>query len=210
MWFQPSPPPTRILKSVQVSRTLIEIVHGDITTERVDAITNAANEDLWLGGGVAGSINSKAGPEVDEHCKQYRREHGKVPVGEVMVTTAGRLPCTFVIHAVGPEFREGQPNEDMLKHTIHSILAKAEEFGLQTISIPGISSGIYGFPTNECALIMLTAVGEHLQVTPTTSLRQVRLINIDQDTVNYFSVRFDMMREQFETLHKILSEAAAQ
>lgn len=208
-WHEPPPPPTRIIKSLQVFHTLIEIVHGDITTERVDAITNAANEDLWLGGGVAGSINSKAGPEVDMYCKEYRSVHGKVPVGEVMVTAAGRLPCTYVIHAVGPEYREGQPNEDMLKHTVMSIFAKAEELGIGSLAIPAISSGIYGFPPHECAFIMLTALGEHLQATPATCLRQVRLININNDTVDFFKVRFEMMRPQFESLSQHLFEASA-
>lgn len=209
-WQEPPPPPTRIIRSLQVFHTLIEVVHGDITTERVDAITNAANEDLWLGGGVAGSINSKAGPEVDMHCKEYRSTHGKVPVGEVMVTPAGRLPCTYVIHAVGPEYREGQPNEDMLKHTVSSILAKAEELYIGSLAIPAISSGIYGFPPHECAFIMLTTLGEYLQTTPTTCLRQIRLININNDTVDYFRVRFDMMRQQFESLSQLLTEASQQ
>lgn len=209
-WQEPPPPPTRIICSIQVHQTLIEIVHGDITTETVDAITNAANEDLWLGGGVAGAINSKAGPEVDMQCKEIKKANGKVPVGEAVVTGAGRLRCTFVIHAVGPEYRQGQPNEDMLKHTVMSIFGKAEELGISSLAVPAISSGIYGFPPHECAFIMLTALGEYLQGNPTTSLRQIRLININTDTVEYFKVRFDMMREQFETLHRYLTEASAQ
>lgn len=209
-WHEPPPPPTRVIRSIQVFQTLIEIVHGDITSEEVDAITNAANEDLWLGGGVAGSINSKAGPEVDMQCKEYKQVNGKVPVGEAVVTGAGRLRCTFVIHAVGPEYREGQPNEDMLKHTVMSIFGKAEELGIGSVAIPAISSGIYGFPPHECAFIMLTALGEYLQGKPATSLRRIRLININTDTVDYFKVRFDMMREQFEALHQHLTEASAQ
>jgi O-acetyl-ADP-ribose deacetylase (regulator of RNase III) len=98
----------------------------------------------------------------------------------------------------------------MLKHTVMSIFRKAEELGIGSVAIPAISSGIYGFPPHECAFIMLTALGEYLQDKPATSLRRIRLININTDTVDYFKVRFDMMREQFEALHQHLTEASAQ
>ena len=199
--------PTRVLEQIQVFNTRVEVVHGDIVNEEVGAITNAANEELWLGGGVAGAINDRAGPEVNLHCKEYVRMNGKVPVGGAIATGAGQLRCTFIIHAVGPTYRQGQPNDEMLRQTIISVLRQAEELGIESVSIPAISSGIYGFPTHECANIMFTVLGEYLQEHIHTCLRQVRFTNIDKDTVDNFTTRFNMVKDQFHQLDAYLRQA---
>jgi O-acetyl-ADP-ribose deacetylase len=128
----------------------VEIVVGDITTLEVDAIVNAANEQMRGGGGVDGAIHRAAGPQLLEAC----RRHGGCPTGEVRVTPAFRLRARHVIHAVGPVWRGGDTHEDELLASAHrNALAAAEELGAASIAFPAISTGIYGFPRERAARI---------------------------------------------------------
>ncbi|HEY5610925.1 MAG TPA: macro domain-containing protein [Thermoanaerobaculia bacterium] len=130
----------------------IELTHGDITTLEVDAIVNAANSHLQHGGGVAGAIVRRGGSVIQEESNRI----GYVPVGNAAVTTAGSLPCKYVIHAVGPRMGEGDEDRKLKDATI-AALERAEELRLSSVAFPAISTGIFGFPVDRCARIMTRA-----------------------------------------------------
>jgi len=164
---------------------IIRVVQGDITAETVDAIVNAANERLAHGGGVAGAIVRKGGREIQEESSRWVREHGPVRTGTAAITGAGRLPARYVIHAVGPRWGMGE-EERLLTQAVQSALALADEKGLQSISLPAISTGIFGFPKPLGAKVILDAVEEYLDEHPESRLREVRLCNIDRETTDLF------------------------
>ena len=141
---------------VKVGGTTIKLIKGDITTLATDAIVNAANSFLAHGGGVAGAISTLGGPSIQEESDLWVKANGgAIPVGSAAITTAGTLPCKYVIHAVGPRMGEGDEDEKLRQATISS-LETARERGIRTIAFPAISTGIYGYPVDRCAKVMLT------------------------------------------------------
>jgi len=164
---------------------VLRVVQGDITEEDVDAIVNAANEQLAHGGGVAGAIVRAGGREIQDESRQWVREHGDVPTGGAAITGAGNLKAHYVIHAVGPVWGMGN-EEALLASAVKSALALAEEKGLQSVSLPAISTGIYGFPKPLGAQVILEAVREYLDEHSDSCLRQVRLCNVDSATSELF------------------------
>lgn len=164
---------------------VLQVVRGDITEERVDAIVNAANSHLAHGGGVAGAIVRKGGWEIQEESNRWVKEHGPVPTGSAAVTGAGKLPAKYVIHAVGP--RWGMGNEDaLLYQAVQSALARADELGVRSLSLPAISTGIFGFPKERGVGVILKAVQDYLDAHPNSSLREIRFCNIDKRTTDLF------------------------
>ena len=174
-----------VAKKIFPNGVSVKLVQGDITEERVDAIVNAANEYLQHGGGVAGAIVRKGGHEIQVESNKI----GHVPVGEAALTGAGKLPAKFVIHAVGPRWGEGD-EDSKLASAVESSLRLAAARNLQSISLPAISSGIFGFPKDRCALIMLQTVRDYLEENPDTSLKEIRLCIIDQQTISFFEKEF--------------------
>lgn len=169
----------RIVFQLPLQQKRILVVHGDLTEEPTDAIVNAANSQLAHGGGVAGAIVRKGGRSIQEESHRL----APVPVGEAVVTGAGRLPCRFVIHAVGPRWGEGQ-EEAKLRAAVRSALQRAEERGLHSVALPAISTGIFGYPKAEgCAVIAQECVA-HLRAAKT--VEEIRLVAFDQETVQYF------------------------
>ncbi len=165
----------------------IQVRHGDLTAEDTDAIVNAANSWLAHGGGVAGAIARQGGTVIQAESDRWVQEHGQVPTGQVAVTAAGSLPAKVVIHAVGPVWRGGTSNEDDLLHAAaRNSLAKAEELKLTSIALPAISSGIFGFPKDRCAAILVSAALAFFKQHPRSHLRQIRFTNIDRLTVDLF------------------------
>lgn len=130
----------------------IRLQKGDITALNTDAIVNAANSNLQHSGGVAGAIVRRGGAVIQEESNRI----GYVPVGNAAITTAGNLPCKYVIHAVGPRMGEGDEERKLRDATI-SALERAEELRLESVALPAISTGIFGFPLDRCAAVMVQA-----------------------------------------------------
>jgi len=148
----------RLDASYFVADCELRLINGDITSLSVDAIVNAANEALVLGGGVAGAIREKGGPSIQKECDQI----GGTKVGGAVITGAGNLAAKYVIHAVGP--RKGEGDEDAkLKNATLNSLSIARDRNLQNIAFPAISTGIFGFPVRRCAEIMLDTTIDFLQ-----------------------------------------------
>jgi O-acetyl-ADP-ribose deacetylase (regulator of RNase III) len=168
------------LKEVRVGRGTIAIVVGDLTEERTDAIVNAANSALVHGGGVAGAIVRKGGREI----QVASAAKAPVPVGEAAVTGAGRLPCRHVIHAVGPVWGEGD-EEAKLRRAVANALRRAEELGLTSVAMPGISTGIFGYPKGAGCGVIVDEVARWL-AKPEGSVMTVRLVSIDDETASHF------------------------
>jgi len=143
---------------VTIKNRVLELLEGDITEMETDAIVNAANSRLILGGGVAGAIRKKGGPKIQEECNKI----GSTFVGGAVITSGGDLKAKYVIHAVGPRMGEGNEEEKLKNATLNS-LKVADENGLKSISFPAISTGIFGFPIDKCAEIMLRTVIDYLE-----------------------------------------------
>lgn len=167
----------------------LEIVHGDITAETVDAIVNAANSRLAHGGGVAGIISRKGGLDIQRESDAWVREHGQVSHEKPAFTGAGKLPCRIVIHAVGPIWGSGD-EQAKLAAAVRGSLERAEELNLTSIALPAISTGIYGFPKDLAARIFFETIAEYYQEHPRSSLRLVRLTLYDQPTLTIFLAAF--------------------
>lgn len=164
------------------------LVQGDITKEQVDAIVNAANEWLQHGGGVAGAIVRAGGEVIQEESNRI----GRVPTGSAAVTTGGRLPARYVIHAVGPIWNQYTPEEAdrLLASAVQSSLQRADELGIATVAFPAISSGIYGFPKDRCAKVMMGAIEDYFAQRADSSVKEVRLVLIDAPTLEVFQTEF--------------------
>ncbi len=171
-------------------------VEGDITMEVVDAIVNAANESLRHGGGVAGAISRRGGPSIQEESLRI----APVPTGSARATGAGRLPCRYVIHAVGPVWRGGQAGEEgLLASAARSALRVASDLGCRTVSMPAISSGIYGFPVERAARVLVGAVIAFLREHEGGPLGEVRFCNLDPTTARCFDNILDEMGQDSGT-----------
>lgn len=161
--------------------TRLEVVTGDITRQRVDAIVNAANEQLARGGGVCGAIHRAAGPELEQACRAV----APCPTGQARLTPGFALPAAWVIHAVGPVWRGGgQGEEELLAGAYRASLALAEEKGLASIAFPAISTGIYGFPLKPATRIAIHTVRGH--VAAGTALRRVLFVCFDDATARIY------------------------
>ncbi|HBT38550.1 MAG: Appr-1-p processing domain protein [Thermotoga sp. 50_1627] len=179
-----------LLKSFTFQGAVVEIVQDDITRQDTDAIVNAANSYLKHGGGVAAAIVRAGGGEIQRESDEYVKRYGPVPVSQVAVTGAGKLKARYVLHVVGPRWGEGNEHEKLYR-AVQNVLRKAEELSLSSISIPAISSGIFGFPKDQCAEIFYRAISDFLKEHPETSLKLIRLCNIDEETSRIFLSVFE-------------------
>lgn len=175
----------KIISEKKINGRTLRLVQGDITERDVDAIVNAANSYLQHGGGVAGAIVRRGGQIIQEESDKI----GYVPVGKAAITVAGALPAKFVIHAVGPRMGEGD-EDNKLKGAVLSSLLLASEKGLKSISMPAISSGIFGFPKDRCAMVLVREAVTFIKDYPETSLELIEFCVYDALTVGYFEKEF--------------------
>ena len=178
----------KIIRDHQIGDRAIRLVQGDITERDTDAIVNAANSFLQHGGGVAGAIVRKGGQLIQDESDRI----GFTPVGHAVFTSAGRLPAKFVIHAVGPRMGEGD-EDNKLKNAVLNSLLLASQKGLQSISIPAISSGIFGFPKDRCAKILVGESLAFLLKQRDSSLQLIEFCIYDDLTLNYFKKEFEKL-----------------
>lgn len=177
----------KLTKQINIRGKILRLIKGDITERQVDAIVNAANSYLQHGGGVAGAIVAKGGEIIQIESNKI----GYVPVGEAVYTSAGKLPSKYVIHTVGPRMGEG--SEDIkLKNAILNTLKLATKLNIESISIPAISSGIFGFPKDKCAQILIIESFNFLDKEE-TSLKVVEFCIIDDGTLVYFINEFNKL-----------------
>ncbi|MDI6801554.1 MAG: macro domain-containing protein [Thermodesulfovibrionales bacterium] len=177
-----------VVSEYKVNNKTLRLVLGDITMRDVHAIVNAANSHLQHGGGVAGAIVRKGGQIIQDESNRI----GFVPVGNAAITTAGKLPAKFVIHAVGPRMGEGDEDKK-LKNAVTNSLKLASEKGLKSISMPAISSGIFGFPKDKCAKILVTESKRFLDENRSVSLEIVEFCIFDEQTLSHFKHEFDKL-----------------
>jgi O-acetyl-ADP-ribose deacetylase len=170
----------------QTWRVNITLVRGDITTQRVDAIVNAANSSLLGGGGVDGAIHRKGGPAILAACRELRAGQlgGGLPAGQAVATTAGELPARWVIHAVGPVYSAAQDRSAVLASCYAESLRLAAGLGAATVAFPAISTGVYRWPMADAARIAVRAVQHSSQG---AGLAEVRFVLFDETAFAAFS-----------------------
>jgi O-acetyl-ADP-ribose deacetylase (regulator of RNase III) len=145
-----------------IGKTVLELVEGDITELDTDGIVNAANEHLAHGGGVAGIISRRGGPTIQQESSEWVRRHGLVKTGSAAITSGGNLKAPYVIHAVGPVYDSTPRSAELLASAVRSSLQMADQNGLKSVGLPAISTGIFGYPIDEAARVMLRAAIEYL------------------------------------------------
>lgn len=174
------------MEAVEVLGAQVLVVSGDITTEDVDAVVNAANERLAHGGGVAAAIARAGAPQVARESRAWVAEHGLVGPGQAAVTGAGDMPARHVIHVVGPVHREGQDNERLLRGAVSAALHAAAEEGDRSVALPAISAGIFGFSLEEATHTIADAVVVWLRLHPGV-LEEVHLVGFDGSAAAAFA-----------------------
>lgn len=165
----------------------LRCVTGDITTQSVYAIVNAANSGLMGGGGVDGAIHHAGGPAILRECEKIVARQGRCPPGGAVITGGGRLPAKWVIHAVGPIWAGGtRGEEETLASAYRESLARAREAGARTVAFPSISTGVYGYPVERAAPVALGTVAEALRAG--APFDEVRFVLFDDRTFGAYEV----------------------
>ena len=163
----------------------IELIKGDITKIKVDAVVNAANSSLMGGGGVDGAIHRAGGPTILEECRKIIAKQGSCKTGEAVITTAGNLPAKFVIHTVGPVWNGGKKNEaSLLAACYQNSLKLAIKHNLSSIAFPNISTGVYGYPKKDAASIALNTVMDYLK--QDTFISKVYFVCFDEENYQLY------------------------
>jgi O-acetyl-ADP-ribose deacetylase (regulator of RNase III) len=173
---------------MQSWRAKVTIGQGDLTAAQVDAIVNAANNDLILGGGVAGAIRARGGPSIQEECRRL----GPIRIGEAAITGGGNLPAHYVIHAASMRLG-GLTEERGLREATRNSLLRAREKRLESIAFPAIGTGIAGFPIQRCAEVMLEEIRAHLEAE--TTLKRIEIVLFDAPALAVFTRTFARMRD---------------
>ena len=169
----------------KVNQTDITLVQGDITQQRVSAITNAANSRLAGGGGVDGAIHRAGGPAIMAECDKIRREQGGCPTGQAVITTGGDLYADHVIHTVGPIWEGGMSGEpELLASCYRQSLKLAVENELKTIAFPSISTGVYGYPMEKAAIVAIETVTLFLE--EDEEFKEVRFVLFSVDDLKQY------------------------
>lgn len=163
----------------------IQIVQGDLTAEEVDAIVNAANEHLQHGGGVAWAISRKGGAVIQKESDAWIQEHGRVSHSRPAWTSGGLLPAKYVIHAVGPVWGSGD-DDNKLAEAVSGSLRAADELRCESVAMPAISTGIFGFPKDRAADIIFSTMDAYFSDDPGSTVKTVKIVLFDQSSVDVF------------------------
>ncbi|XP_068102459.1 macro domain-containing protein LMOf2365_2748-like [Hyperolius riggenbachi] len=187
--LRPRPPEKRLFRCLVIS-----VWKGDLTREDTDVVVNAANEDLKHIGGLAQALAKAGGPVIEEDSQDHIKKYGKVQTGDIAVTRPGNLPCKCLIHAVGPMWSSGIADrcEAELSECIKNVLEYVEKSQVNSVAIPAVSSGIFGFPLELCADVIVRTVHSFMYNTTSKHLKEIRLVNNDDKTV-------DAMKKACET-----------
>jgi len=162
------------METWQHDRAALELVVGNITQIDCDAVVNAANSSLLGGGGVDGAIHRAGGPRILDECRAIVARIGALSPGLAVTTSGGQLPSRFVIHTVGPVYRDGAHDEDVtLANCYKNSLAEADEQGVESIAFPAISTGAYHNPPDEAAMVAVTAVIEYFDEHHESGIKRV-------------------------------------
>ncbi|MFW6122675.1 MAG: O-acetyl-ADP-ribose deacetylase [Thermodesulfobacteriota bacterium] len=167
---------------VKIGPSVLELVEGDITRQDTEAIVNAANEQLRVGGGVDGAINRAGGPKIQEEAHRI----GRCPTGQAVITTGGNLKAKYVIHTVGPIYHGGQQGEpELLASAYRESLKLASERGIKSLAFPSLSTGVYGYPVPDAARVALSTVKGYLAQHPEIEL--VRFVLFGKPTYEAYA-----------------------
>ena len=169
----------------------IFVVQGDLTQHRVDAVVNAADENLSHGGGVAAAIVRTGGTVIQEESDEWVREHGPVGPGQAAVTTGGALQASHVIHVVGPRYRDDQDNAALLEEAVRAALDAAGHRELRSVAFPAISAGVFGYPRREATAVIADAAVVWLEEHPDSLVREVWMVGIDRSAAADFARTVD-------------------
>jgi O-acetyl-ADP-ribose deacetylase len=181
---------SKIIDEFKVNEnTLLRLIEGDISERKVDVIVNPANSYLIHGGGVAGAIVRKGGKTIQEESNRICF----VEPGKSAMTSSGNLPCKAVIHTVGPQMGEGNEDEK-LSNAINSCLALAAQKAFKSISIPAISSGIFGYPKDRCAKILINETINYFTQMQNSNINIAEFCLLDNDTIYEFQKEFDKLK----------------
>jgi O-acetyl-ADP-ribose deacetylase (regulator of RNase III) len=173
-----------LVENILSTGQTLQIAQGDITTDEVDAVVNAANEHLQHGGGVAWAIVRRGGEGIQEESNKWIKQHGTVSHAHPAWTSGGALPAKYIIHAVGPVWGDGDEDNN-LADAISGSLRVADELKCSSISIPAISTGIFGFPKDRAARIIFKSIEKYLNENK-SGLQIIRLTLFDQETMDVF------------------------
>ena len=176
----------------EVGGARIVAVHGDLTSQDTDAIVNAANEQLQHGGGVAAAIAGAGGKDIQQESDRWVAEHGRVATGTAAITTGGTLPARWVVHTVGPRYREGQDSEGLLRRAVSAALDTATAHDVRSIAFPAISAGVFGYPRAEATAAVADQVAGWLKAHP-GELDEVRLVGYDRATAEEFAAALSIL-----------------
>lgn len=161
------------------------VVKADLTALDVDAVVNAANEHLAHGGGVAMALARAGGPAVQRESDEWVARNGPLAAGQAAVTTAGEMPANHVIHVVGPRYRRGRDNAGLLREAVRAALDAAATSGAQTVALPAISAGIFGYPADEASTVISASCAEWLSEHP-GAMDAVVLVGFDRASADLF------------------------
>ena len=174
-------------EEVNIKNTHIKAVLADITSEKVDAIVNAANSSLMGGGGVDGAIHRAGGSAILEDCRRIVAKIGRLPPGKAVITGAGKLSAKHVIHTVGPVWQGGKFHEaDILASCYRESLRLASVHNLKSIAFPAISTGVYGYPADLAAGVAISTVIDYIEHED-TSLNEIHFVLYDRDSYGIYT-----------------------
>jgi len=171
---------------VHIGEAVMTATMGDITVQDTDAIVNAANSSLMGGGGVDGAIHQAGGPAILEECKQIVARQGRLPTGQAVITSGGRMKTRHVIHTVGPVWHGGQHGEpELLASAYRESLTLAAANNLRSVSFPAISTGVYGYPVDKAAAVAVQTVAEFLR--EPSSVKEVVFVLFNREAYDSFT-----------------------